>query len=218
MKKLITLILASLFIAISFVSCQKEAASSQPVSQSVVNSSAVKSDSLLTIPYYSCGMAVNAFLPNFYTFTRYYFAISQNGVVKPFGIGIYGEINYSDPDQFSFEAAGFADAASRIPVYRIRRTDGKYLTNTSNGMAYLNKLTAPADVQQVFLLSHSGGNTYKVLLPKLSECNIAALYFDFDHQAYFFEGFIYNSPDLSRGITNITMMAVVPPVYEKAPA
>jgi hypothetical protein len=95
-------------------------------------------------------------------------------------------------DKFSFEFAGYADKPKTIKLWMIRRTDGKYLTA---GMEYKDKLTGSAASAAKFLLASLGNGQYKILLPKLPVCNIAAIWDDID-VGYNIANFDYDDPRL----------------------
>ena len=213
MKKLIQKFVVIVVLISLLISCTKES----PIAQfNDRKREAVQGErlgdaqqNLLPITlYYCCGMMANIVSINAVFGTTYSFAINQNNQNKKFGIDNYGQINFNYPDWFSYEFAGYADPAHTIHTWRIKRTDGKYLTTQpGNGMAYLNKLNAPQDIRQIFLLSYLGNKLYKFLLPKMTDCNVAALYFDIDRQNYIFTSFTYNSPRLVSSISSIVILS-----------
>ena len=192
-----------------FYACQKESPSLVAASQSSnalhenVTESSVMSG-LPTIPYVSCGMKMNVFTPFEHSANVYAFAYTINGQKKKFGISSGGQMNFNTYDKFSFEFAGYLDKSSTVKSWRIRRTDGKYLTA---GMEYKDKLTGSAAAQQKFLLASLGNGQYKILLPKLPVCNIAAIWDDVD-LGYRIYNFDYDDDNLNFKDTKVTMMVI----------
>jgi hypothetical protein len=114
-------------------------------------------------------MKVNVFTPFENSSNVYSFAYTINGQLKRFGINRYGKMQFSYYDRFTFEFAGYLDASRTVKSWRIRRTDGQYLTA---GLKYAQRLFGASEAQQIFLFSSLGNNQYNILLPKLDVCNL----------------------------------------------
>lgn len=192
-----------------FNACQKDSASLVTASQSSnashenVTESSVMSG-LPTIPYVSCGMKINVFTPFEHSAKVYAFAYTLNGVQKKFAIDNNSHMNFGSYDKFSFEFAGYLDKSSTVKSWRIRRTDGKYLTA---GLKYIDLLPEPSAAQQIFLLASLGNGQYKILLPKLPVCNLAAIWYDVD-AGYRIVNFDYNDFQLDGKDTKVTMTVI----------
>jgi hypothetical protein len=206
--------------ALLLVSCEKEI--SMPVNYSNKGQSINQIDDFNErrsayfpdIVYYTCGMKVHVFEPFEYSFKLYSFAINEKGGQnKPFSIGLEGEIDYGNPDKFSFEFAGYADKSQTVKTWRIKRTDGKYLTALRNHyLEYLDKLIGTQrmmgaqEVDQIFLLSSLGNNTYKILTPKTSICNVVAISSHIFNEDPTISSYAYDSPKLNFANANIIMI------------
>jgi len=196
------MMLATVIVFSLLFACQKESYS--PVTSNENAGEHAETMGLPPIPYVSCGMKINVFTPAEYSAKVYAFAYTINGMQKKFGIGDYGHMNFTSYDKFSFEFAGYADKPKTIKLWMLRRTDGKYLTA---GMEYKDKLTGSAAVQQKFLLASLGNGQYKILLPKLPVCNIAAIWDDID-VGYTIANFDYDDPRVDFKDTKVTMMVI----------
>ena len=192
-----TVIIFSLLFA-----CQKESYS--PVASSEIAEENADVTGILPLPYVSCGMKINVFTPVEHSAKVYAFAYTINGVQKKFGIGEYGHMNFTSYDKFSFEFAGYANKSNTVKLWMIKRTDGKYLTA---GLEYKDKLTGSAATQQEFLLASLGNGQYKILLPKLPVCNIAAIWDDID-VGYKIANFNYDDSQLVGKDTKISMVVI----------
>lgn len=162
------------------------------------------------IKYNTCGMTVNVFSPNEYLNRKYSFALNSNGQNKPIHIS-NSNIYFNSPDRFSFEFAGYAYKSLTAKTWRIKRTDGLYLTSHNGNLSYSAKLIGIQEFEQIFMLSSLGNNIYKVLLPKLPVCNIVAINrFDdsWDGYNYSIRSHEYNSGNQDN--SNITMIAIDP--------
>jgi len=196
------MLVATVIIFSLLFACQKESYS--PVTSKENAGEHAETMGLPPLPYVSCGMKINVFTPFEYSAKVYAFAYTINGVQTKFGIGDNGHMNFTSYDKFSFEFAGYADKANTVKLWMIRRTDGKYLTA---GMEYKNKLTGPDATQQKFLLASLGNGQYKILLPKLPVCNIAAIWYQID-EGYRIVNFDYDDPHLNFKDTKVTMMVI----------
>ena len=183
-----------------FNACQKE--SSALIVAHVAASS--KANAVSSIPYVSCGMKINVFTPSEYASKVYSFAYTINGQLKKFSIGNSGQLSFTTYDKFSFEFAGYTDMSNTVRFWRIRRTDGKYLTT---GLEYKAKMTGPSAAQQTFLLASLGNGQYKIVLPKLPECNLAAIWYDID-LGYRIANFAYDDTYLNDKDTKISMIVI----------
>ena len=198
----IMLVATVIVFSLLLFACQKE--SSSVVASSEHTEEHASETGLPPIPYVSCGMKINVFTPFEHSAKEYAFAYTINGVQKKFGIGDYGHLNFTSYDKFSLEFAGYADRANTVKLWMIRRTDGKYLTA---GLEYKDKLTGSAATQQEFLLASLGNGQYKILLPKLPVCNIAAIWDDID-VGYKIANFNYDDSQLVGKDTKISMVVI----------
>jgi hypothetical protein len=198
----IMLVAAVIVFSLLLFACQKE--SNSPVTSNENTVENAEATGLPPLPYVSCGMKISVFTPVEYSAKVYAFAYTISGVQKKFGIGDDGHMNFTSYDKFSFEFAGYADKSNTVKLWMIRRTDGKYLTA---GMEYKDKLTGSAAAQQKFLLASLGNGQYKILLPKLPVCNIAAIWYQID-EGYRIVNFDYDDPRLNFKDTKVTMMVI----------
>jgi len=212
-KKIITsgvikVVAAAVVFSLLLNACQKESSSLAAPDQSPVASNETLAANAATglppMPYVSCGMKINVFTPVEYSAKVYAFAYTINGVQKKFSIVNSGKLDFTKYDKFSFEFAGYLDKSNTVKSWRLRRTDGKYLTS---GLEYKEKLTGSAAVQQTFLLASLGNGQYKILLPKLPVCNIAAIWDDIDI-GYRIYNFDYDDSSLEFKDTKVTMMVI----------
>lgn len=196
-------------VALLLTACQKEAlvkvdtpTVNQPVNPQSGGAVAQKIGPAVT--YNACGMSVNVFSPSEFTADVYSFAYNINGQQKRFAINTYGDMDFSKYDKFSFEFAGYLDTEKKVKFWRLKRTDGKYLTR---GLKYADKITGTNQADQFFLLSSVGNNQYKLLMPKLPVCNVVAIWNDID-RGYSIANFDYNSYKLPYMETKITMTII----------
>lgn len=198
-----------IIITLLLNACQKESSSlvnqNQPRFASNENlEEHAEANRLPPIPYVSCGMKINVFTPVENSLKAYAFAYTINRVQKKFSIGTAGKMSFTSYDKFSFEFAGYLDTSKKVKSWRIRRTDGKYLTT---GLTYKIKLTGSKAAQQTFLLASLGNGQYKILLPKLPVCNLAAIWYDID-LGYRISNFDYNDSHLDGKDTKVTMVLI----------
>jgi hypothetical protein len=210
-KQVIKITAITAFLALLFISCKKQTLTPavQNKMSDVVNGkpdSSSPTDVVQNTTYYCCGIKVNVFTPLEHSANTYSFAYTVNGQQNRFGITKAGQINFTNPDKFSFEYAGYLDASGTVKSWRIRRTDGKYLTTIlGNGLTYADKLLGSHEVEQIFLLSSLGNNVYNIVLPKLSICNKVAIWYDIDLGDRI-ASFNYDSRMLTGKDTKITMV------------
>ncbi len=132
-KNLLSVVAACAIIAASFTACQKDVAMKNvaPSANESIALTNAKNESVVAkappLTYAACNMLVTIYdpAPGLYTL-----AMSTATGYKKFGLPDFsGTLNFQNIDYLTFEfAKQYADAANTVKLYRIRRSDGKYLT------------------------------------------------------------------------------------------
>jgi hypothetical protein len=136
-----------------------------------------------TIFYTDCGLSVNVFTPNPSLQYSFEYHKPSSRIYVPFGIDQYTEVTFSAPDKFTFEFAGHT-TAGKFKTWRIKRTDGKYLTADNGILIYKPKLVKGPVNEQIFLIGSLGLSRYELINP--GRCEIGTIAFDIDYSGYRF--------------------------------
>ncbi|RYZ60108.1 MAG: hypothetical protein EOO14_07620 [Chitinophagaceae bacterium] len=126
--------------------------------------------------YVTCNRFVNVFTP---TLETHYTLAMQNGFsYRKFGIPDLGTLDFDNIDKVTFEfSKQFADPSNTVKLYRIRRTDGKYLTFRI-AAGYTTKLEGSEAQYQLWIVNSLGMSKYNLMLPKMYTCFLFRTYFD----------------------------------------
>ena len=186
---LIALIVATTFTGI-FSSCTKENNQATQVVETKSNSatqpnaekqnpqSASAASATPTLTYITCSKPINIYNPQA---GQYTLAMPYGSSYKKFGIpGFGGLLDFQNIDYVTFEFSGlYADPANTVKLYRVRRTDGKYLTFHLY-LDYSPLLQAGQNPElQYWIINNLGNNQYNLVLPKFGNtCWLARTYPD----------------------------------------
>lgn len=204
-KHTFQIILSTAIIAIIFFSaCKKEVNTEYA---SIASNTNGTTDDLT---YAACDLLVNVFSPS--ANTTYNLAMISGDVNIKFGIPGIGELNFQTIDNVNFEFSGsYADKAKTVKLYRIKRTDGKYLSNAFGAANYTTKIDGPGASTQLFILNSLGNNHYNLILPTMATCYYMFTYWDASSQKY--RGAFVSNGQSSQGTKEI----VVLPAYTTIP-
>jgi hypothetical protein len=151
-----------------------------PASESTAISASKNEDAAAKTPpltYAACNMLVTVYDP---APGQYTLAMGTATGYKKFGLPNFsGTLDFQNIDYLTFEfSKQYADAANTVKLYRIRRSDGKYLTLYLNPTYDTRKLPGNGEEQQLWIMNDLGNNKYNLLAPKLASCFLARTYTD----------------------------------------
>lgn len=205
MKKIFyyVITITTVVFAVSSSACKKNV----NTKDMAVLAQATAADNLI---YNTCGLPVNVFTPS--ANTTYNLAIISGDVNIKFGIPGVAELSFQNIDFVNFEFSGlYADKGQTIKLYRIKRTDGKYLSNAFAAANYTTKIEGPGSSTQLFILNSLGNNRYNLILPTMSVCNFMFTYWDNSSQKY-------RGAFVSSGVNHLgSKEIVVLPAYTTIP-
>jgi len=202
---------AILLITTSLLSCTKDSSylsDSSKTNPSTANEQGKAAIAEPALPvYYPCGMMVHVWSPKINSPKQFSYAYKYRGVAHYFAINGGPIETFSAPDKFTFEFAGYLNAANTVTSWRIRRIDGKYLTASPvSVLHYQDKLNGTDAVKQIFLFDALGSDTYHLIMPKMPGCRIANIAYSGDVDQLYAQP--YDAPYLDA--TEIIITAASP--------
>jgi hypothetical protein len=204
MKKRIMTAAVTFFV--SLTACVKETVLPENATESI---SSVAPSGMEAQTFLTCNRLINVFNPG----PNVIFSLGmQLGTsYRKFSVPTYGVLDFTKVDKIMFEFSGlYADRANTVKLYRIRRTDGKYLT-FQIAAAYVSKMEGIDAQYQLWVLNSLGSNKYNLMLPKMNTCYLLRTYYNTDLQANRL-GFL---PSYQTSYEGSIVIYVLPETYTK---
>jgi hypothetical protein len=157
--------IAILILTIVIVSCQHESNTIAPTG-SVTADESLAVSRVAAAAYSFCGLAANIYNPDNGMYTL---GMSLRAGYQNFGVVGLGHLDFVHVDKIQFEFSGrYHDRPQTVKLYRIRRSDGKYLSWKIGGLMYDKLITGGFDATQLYVLSNLGNNKFNIILPNVA--------------------------------------------------